>query len=350
MDGSRHPRIATIHPVSSDAVARPALASPLPPLSIVIPVFNGSATITSLVEELAAANPGHDLQVVLVNDGSADGSGPACSRLARRFPGTVTFVDLARNAGEHNAVMAGLAHARGSFCVIMDDDFQNPPEEAFRLAEAAIRGRRDIVFSMYPQKMHHWARNLGSWAANTLARRLMGLPTGLYLSSFKCLSRFTVDHVLAYRGPFAYIDGLALRTTRNIGVVTARHHARLTGRSGYTPAKLFRLWSAMTVNFSLLPLRIASFLGFLFGVLGLAGAVAVVVEKLQHPALPVGWPSLIVTVFILAGGILIILGVMGEYHGQLMLTVNGTPQYVVRSVEEEAGAGEQVARERVDGS
>jgi glycosyltransferase involved in cell wall biosynthesis len=345
MDGSRLPRLATLRTLPADGRARPVPSSLSRPLSIVIPVFNGSSTITSLVEELVAANPGHPLQIVLVNDGSADGSATACRELARRFPGTVTFVDLARNAGEHNAVMAGLAHARGDFCVVMDDDFQNPPDEAFRLADAAICGRRDIVFSMYPQKRHHWARNLGSWAANSLARRLMGLPAGLYLSSFKCLSRFTVDHILAYRGPFAYIDGLALRTTRNIGVVPVRHHPRESGRSGYTPAKLFHLWSAMTVNFSLLPLRAASFLGFVFGLLGLVGAVAVVAEKLQHPGLPVGWPSLIIAVFILTGGILLILGVMGEYLGQLMLTVNGTPQYVVRSVEE----GDP-ARERADGA
>src|SRR5512138_492992 len=337
MDIARLPR--SVPPSNHPPAA--GTASLLPPLSIVIPVYNSAVTITSLVGELVAANPGYPMQVVLVNDGSSDGSAGACRNLVRRHPGTVTFVDLSRNAGEHNAVMAGLAHARGAYCVVMDDDFQNPPGEVFRLAEAAVRSRRDIIFSMYPQKKHHWFRNLGSWAANGMARRLMGLPQGLYLSSFKCLSRFTVDHVISYRGPFAYIDGLALRSTRNIGVVEVRHESRVGGSSGYNLTKLLHLWSAMTVNFSILPLRIASFLGFLFGAVGLAGAVAVVAEKLRQPDLPVGWPSLIVAVFILTGGILLILGVMGEYIGQLLLTVNGTPQYVVRTVEEEKPAVER---------
>lgn len=311
-----------------------------PALAIVIPVFNGVATITRLVDAVIRENPGYPLNVVLVNDGSSDGTARTCRDLARRFPGIVTFVDLARNAGEHNAVMAGLAHARGEYLVVMDDDFQNPPGEAYRLAEEAIRESRDIVFATYPVKRHHWGRNLSSALANAAARRLMGLPEGLYLSSFKCMSRFTVDHVISYRGPFAYVDGLALRATRNIGVIPAAHQPSERGKSSYSVGKLFRLWSAMTVNFSILPLRLASLFGLLFSGLGMAGAVAVVAERINHPELPVGWPSLIVTVLILGGIVLLILGVMGEYLGQLLLTINGTPQYVVRSVTREPSPGD----------
>jgi undecaprenyl-phosphate 4-deoxy-4-formamido-L-arabinose transferase len=303
-------------------------------VSVVIPVYNGAATIARLVDDIVSTNPGHPLQVVLVNDGSADASSEVCLGLARRHAGVVTFVDLAKNAGEHNAVMAGLSHATGDYCVVMDDDFQNPPDEAFRLVDAAIRDRRDIVFSSYAEKRHHWARNVGSRAVNAMARRLMRLPDGLYLSSFKCLSRFAVEQVTAYRGPFPYVDGLALRATRNIGVVETGHDPSRKERSGYTLAKLFRLWGAMAVNFSILPLRIATLLGALFSLGGVGGAVYVVVEKSRNPALPVGWPSLIVAVLLLSGVQLLILGVIGEYLGQLVLTVNGTPQYVVRQVVE----------------
>lgn len=306
-------------------------------ISVVIPVYNSAATIGLLADALIAANPGYDLQVVLVNDGSADASGGVCREAARRHPGVVTFVDLARNSGEHNAVMAGLAHARGDWCVIMDDDFQNPPEEAYRLAAAAARERRDVVFGAYAERRHSWWRVLGSRLVNALARRLMGLPSGLYLSSFKCLSRFAVGHVLSYRGPFPYVDGLALRATRNIAVVETRHEPSRRTRSNYTPARLVRLALSMTVNFSVAPLRAASALGLLFSLLGFGGVVAVVVERINDPSLPMGWPSLVVTVLLLSGVQLLLLGVFGEYLGQLLLTANGTPQYVVREIVEERG-------------
>jgi undecaprenyl-phosphate 4-deoxy-4-formamido-L-arabinose transferase len=306
-------------------------------LSVVIPVYNGAATVGLLADALVAANPGYALQVVLVNDASEDGSAAVCAELAARHSGVVTFVNLAKNVGEHNAVMAGLTHARGEYCVIMDDDFQNPPDEAYRLADEAVQNNRDVVYAAYRVKRHHWARNLCSRAANGVARRLLRLPAGLYLSSFKCLSRFAVEHVLSYRGPFPYVDGLALRATRNIGVVTALHEPSRKERSGYTVGKLFHLWGAMVVNFSILPLRFSVLLGLACSLLGLGGAVAVVTEKLSRPDLPVGWPSLIVAVLLLSGVQLLILGVLGEYIGQLVLTINGTPQYVVREVVEEQG-------------
>jgi undecaprenyl-phosphate 4-deoxy-4-formamido-L-arabinose transferase len=307
-------------------------------LSFVIPVYNGSSTIVPLVDAVIEANPGYPLQVVLVNDCSTDGSAEACRSLVRRYPGIVSFVDLAKNVGEHNAVMAGLAYTAGDYCVIMDDDFQNPPGEGYRLAAEAVRSCRDIVFSAYPEKRHHWARNLGSRFVNSMARRLMHLPSGLYLSSFKCLSRFAVDQVLSYRGPFPYVDGLALRATHNIGVVTTLHEPTRKERSGYTVVKLLRLWGTMAVNFSILPLRIATIFGLLFSLLGVAGAVSVVVEKLRNPGLPVGWPSLIMAVLLLSGVQLLLLGVIGEYLGPLVLTINGTPQYVVRQVVEASAA------------
>lgn len=304
-------------------------------LSVVVPVYNSAATIGALTEALVSANPGYRLQVILVNDGSADTSGLVCRELARRHPGVVTFIDLARNVGEHNAVMAGLTLARGDWCVIMDDDFQNPPEEGYRLAALAVREARDIVFGVSAEKHHSRWRNFGSRIINAAARRLMGLPAGLYLSSFKCLSRFACGHVLSYRGPFPYVDGLALRATRNVAVLETRHEPSRRRRSNYTFARLARLAISMTVNFSVAPLRAASILGILFSILGFGGAIAVLVERIRNPSLPVGWPSLAVTVLLLSGVQLLLLGVFGEYLGQLLLTANGTPQYAIREVVEE---------------
>jgi len=302
--------------------------------SIVIPVYNGSRTIGPLVERLVGALTGRALQIVVVDDGSLDDSDIACRALAVRHPGTVTYVRLAKNFGEHNAVMAGLRHARGDYVVIMDDDFQNPPEEVGPLIDHACRHDYDVVYTRYARKQHHWLRNLGSALNNLMATVMLGKPRDLYLSSFKCLSRFAVGEILKYRGPYPYIDGLALRCTRHIGTISVRHEPRREGRSNYTLIKLLRLWLNMFVNFSVMPLRVSTVTGLACSALAVLLGIEVLVERLARPGVPVGWASLLVAVLFFAGVQLVMLGLLGEYLGRLFLAENQTPQFVVREVVE----------------
>jgi len=303
-------------------------------ISVVIPVYNGAGTIGPLVQRLLEASAERTLQIVLVDDGSLDASDEVCRSLSARHPGVVTFVKLARNFGEHNAVMAGLWHARGDYVVIMDDDFQNPPEEVGRLIDHALQHGHDIVYTYFPVKHHHWARNLGSRLNDQVANFMLDKPRDLYLSSFKCMSRFLVDQILKYRGPYPYIDGLALRCSQNIGTVAVSHAPRREGRSNYTLRKLFRLWLNMFVNFSVMPLRVATVVGLAASALGVALGVEAMVERLVRPGVPVGWASVLVPIVLLSGVQLVMLGLLGEYLGRLFLTENQTPQFVVREVVE----------------
>jgi len=303
-------------------------------ISVVIPVYNGAGTIGPLVQRLLEASAERTLQIVLVDDGSLDASDEVCRSLSARHPGVVTFVKLARNFGEHNAVMAGLWHARGDYVVIMDDDFQNPPEEVGRLIDHALQHGHDIVYTYFPVKHHHWARNLGSRLNDQVANFMLDKPRHLYLSSFKCMSRFLVDQILKYRGPYPYIDGLALRCSQNIGTVAVSHAPRREGRSNYTLRKLFRLWLNMFVNFSVMPLRVATVVGLAASALGVALGVEAMVERLVRPGVPVGWASVLVPIVLLSGVQLVMLGLLGEYLGRLFLTENQTPQFVVREVVE----------------
>ena len=298
-------------------------------VSIVIPVYRGEKTVSPLVHKLVAAlGQAYELEIVLVNDGSPDDSARVCRELADEFS-QVRFLGLSKNYGEHNAVMAGLNHAGGDCVVIMDEDFQNPPEEVGRLVEELRRGY-DVVFTCYEKKRHSPLRNLGSRFNNYVASLLLTKPRDLYLSSFKALSRFAVDELVKYTGPYPYVDGLILRFTRNYSQVLVRHDPRAEGRSGYTLRKLVGLWLNMFTNFSVLPLRLASCAGFVFAFLGLAGAAWFTVDKLRHPDLPVGWASLIVSLFVVSGVQLFALGMIGEYLGRLFLKDNGQPQFVVR--------------------
>jgi undecaprenyl-phosphate 4-deoxy-4-formamido-L-arabinose transferase len=301
-------------------------------ISIVIPVYNGAATIGALVDRLIDVLGTNALQVVLVNDGSPDRSDEVCRALRGKYAEQVTYVRLARNFGEHNAVMAGLHRARGDYVVIMDDDFQNPPEEVSRLVEHAFNNDYDVVYTYYPRRHHHWSRVLGSRFNDFIANFLLEKPRGLYLSSFKCLSAFAVGEVIKYRGPYPYVDGLVLRCTGSIGTIEVRHEPRREGRSNYTLGKLVALWLNMSVNFSVLPLRISTMMGLAFSAVGFVLGSLVTLGKLWRPEWPVGWASGIVADLLFAGIQLAMLGIAGEYLGRLFLMCNQTPQFVVREV------------------
>jgi undecaprenyl-phosphate 4-deoxy-4-formamido-L-arabinose transferase len=186
-------------------------------LSVCIPVYNGARTIGLLVESVTRVCEGHELEIVLVNDGSRDASEEVCNELAARFP-HVTAITLRRNFGEHNAVMCALAHCTGDYAAIIDDDFQNPPEEIERLLAEAQKGY-NVVYSKYRVKKHSVFRNLGSRFNDVVATALIRKPRDLYLSSFKVIARPIIDEILKYRGPFPYIDGLIPRAAASISSV-----------------------------------------------------------------------------------------------------------------------------------
>ena len=303
-----------------------------PTLTIVIPVYNAEQSIGRLVDALMAEPPLPETDMVLVNDGSRDGSHRECLACCDRHPGRVTYLRLARNFGEHGAVMAGLCQSGGDYVVVMDDDFQNPPHEAARLVEAAVAGGFDVVYGAFREKRHGALRNWGSAFNDLVATWLLGKPRHLYLSSFKCLSRFLVERITAYAGPSPYVDGLILRVTDNIAQIEVEHRPREAGRSGYTLWKLIRLWLTMFVNFSVAPLRLSAVLGLGVSAFGLLMAVWSLFEKFLGLDVPTGWTTLYVTVVIFAGIQLVMLGLLGEYVGRGLLEANRAPQFVVREV------------------
>jgi glycosyltransferase involved in cell wall biosynthesis len=300
-------------------------------LSIVVPVYNGADSIGELVDALEVLEVPGGHEIILINDASPDSSLLECQRLQARAKVPITLVDLARNFGEHNAVMAGLREASGAHIITMDDDLQNPPAEVLRLLQHAQQTGKDVIYTHYAKKQHAAWRNLGSRFANWCADKVLDKPKGLYLSSFRCISAFAARQVTQYRGPFPYIDGLILQATQSIGTLQVEHLPRNAGRSNYTLSRLLRLWTSMFVNFSVMPLRIATFTGFAMSALGFVGVVWVTAEAVLR-ATPPGWAFLTVATLLLLGVQLVMLGIIGEYLGRLYLTVNRKPQSVVRSV------------------
>jgi len=296
-----------------------------------VPVYNGAATLPRLIEDLdKLLRPENRLELVLVNDGSTlDNSDEVCETAAREHD-WILYLELSKNFGEHNAVMAGLNYCTGDFVVIIDDDLQNPPHEVVRLVDELDRGGYDVVFSYYKKKRHSIYRNLGSAFNDLVASYVLKKPRGLYLSSFKAMRRSLVQQVTKYDGPFPYIDGLILRNTSCFGRIEVEHNSREFGRSNYSPVKLVGLWMNMFTNFSILPLRVASFIGLILTCLSGVAAIAVIIERITSPELVSGWASIIVAILFMSSVQLLAIGLMGEYLGRVLLKLNKIPQFVVR--------------------
>lgn len=302
-------------------------------LSFVIPMYNSAATIAALVHRIEALDVPGGHEIVLVDDcGGKDNTAAVCRELVRTARVPITLVEHARNFGEHNAVLSGWRHARGAYVVNLDDDGQNPPDEALRLYLHARDTGLDVVYGHYEVKQHSAFRNWGSWLTNRMTDWALDKPHGFYLSSFRCVRRFVTEQVSHYTGPYPYLDGLLLQVTQKIGSIVVRHDVRQAGESGYTFRRLLRLWLSAWLNFSLLPLRAATFIGLVTAALGVAAFFVVVWWWYLDRGPAYGWGWVMATVLVFSGAQLVMLGLIGEYVGRMFLAVNQRPQAVVREV------------------
>src|ERR1700730_11805354 len=296
-----------------------------PVLSLVIPVYNGSATIGAVVEQIMSVFADQAFEIILVDDGSDDDTEAVCAQLVAGSPDAITTIRLSRNFCEHNAVLAGLSYARGEYAAVLDDDGQNPPEEVVAMLTELKRGNYDVVYGHYIVKKHSWFRNLGSRFNDRIATFMLGKPRDLYLSSFKVMNRFVIDEIIRYRGPFPYADGLIYRTTRRIGQIPVEHLPNTTGRSRYTFRKLVGLWLNMFLNFSITPLRLSVYVGLATSCLSILALLFILIDKVWiTPGVTVGIPTVLGTIVFLSGVQLMILGLVGEYLGRLYLDQTGT--------------------------
>jgi undecaprenyl-phosphate 4-deoxy-4-formamido-L-arabinose transferase len=314
-------------------------------LTFVVPMYNAAETIGALVRDIEALEIEGGHEIVLVDDVGGDNTSEVCREIMRHARVPITLIEHARNFGEHNAVLTGWRHARGEYIVNLDDDGQNPPREAMRLWEHARAARLDVVYGHYQLKQHSLWRNLGSQFTNRITDWALDKPHGFYLSSFRCVSATVAREVVAYGGPYPYIDGLLLQVTQRIGSIVVAHERRLVGESGYTLRRLVRLWLSAWINFSLLPLRLATLAGFVTAAAGgLAFLVVITLWVLDRGPETRGFGWLMAALLTFSGVQLVMLGLIGEYVGRMFLTVNQRPQAIVRHVvtSDKAGSPETV--------
>ena len=302
-------------------------------ISFVIPCYRSEQTIRGVVEEIRETMrtlPDYDWELVLVNDCSPDGTFGVIRSLAQE-DAHITAVDLAKNFGQHAALMCGMRRTRGDVVVCLDDDGQTPADEVGKLLEKIEEGC-DVVYASYEDKRESGFRRFGSNVNRRMTEIMLSKPKELELTSYFAARRFLVDEMLRYEHCYPYVMGLVLRSTKRVANVPVKHRARETGRSGYTLSKLLGLWMNGFTSFSVKPLRIATYGGAVIALLGFVYALIAVVRFFTIHMAPQGWTTTTVLLLIVGGFVLLMLGLVGEYVGRVFMCVNATPQYVEREV------------------
>lgn len=309
-------------------------------VSFVIPCYNSSRTIGKVVEEINATMEGlkqYDYEIILVNDSSPDDTFEEIRRICKEHK-NVCGVNLARNFGQHSALMAGFHYVHGDIVVCLDDDGQTPAEEAGKLLSKIEEGF-DVVYARYEHKQHSAFRNIGSKVNELMTRVMLGKPKELYLSSYFAAKRFIIDEMARYTNPYPYVIGLVLRSTKKITNVSVNHREREIGTSGYTLGKLFALWFNGFTAFSIKPLRVATVMGALSAVAGFIYGTYTIIKKLIDPNIVIGFSSLMAAIMFIGGMLMLMLGIIGEYIGRIYISLNNSPQYIIREcIDEREGA------------
>ncbi len=302
-------------------------------ISFCIPCYRSEKTLEGVINEIDESMKkmdSYDYEVILVNDGSPDDTwGKICEVAQKSAHQNVLGINLARNFGQHAAIMAALNASAGDYVVCLDDDGQTPADEVDKLI-AALENGADVAYARYSHKQHNLFRNFGTAMNEWMASVMLGKPKDLYVSSYFAVKRFVVNEMVKYESSYPYVIGLVLRTTRNIVNVDVTHRKREVGQSGYTLGKLFALWINGFTAFSIKPLRIATFTGAIFAVLGIIYGIYTVIKKFVLPDVQIGFSALMSAVVFMGGAIMLLLGMIGEYLGRLYISQNKNPQFVIR--------------------
>lgn len=301
-------------------------------ISFVIPCYRSEQTLPKVIEEINAKmstmSDSYSYDIVLVNDCSPDNTYRTIEELAKAQD-NILGINLAKNFGQHAALMAGLRHSTGDIVVCLDDDGQTPADEVDKLL-AEIENGQDVVYARYAHKKHSIFRNFGSLVNEKMLQIMLGKPKDLYVSSYFAARRFVVDEILKYEKSYPYLQGLVLRTTKRIANVDVNHRDREIGSSGYTLGKLLTLWMNGFTAFSVTPLRISTYTGTVFAIIGFIYGVYTIIKHFVVAEAPMGYDSMMSALMFIGGMIMLMLGLVGEYIGRMYIGMNNAPQYVIR--------------------
>lgn len=298
--------------------------------SVIVPVYNSEGSLRPLVERLAVVLPQFSsaYELILVNDASRDASWDVICQLVEDYS-WVNGINLMRNYGQHNALLCGIRSARYELIITMDDDLQHPPEELPQMLARLDEGF-DVVYGTPTQEQHGLLRDLASQITKLSLQSAMGIETARKVSAFRIFRTSIRDAFASYQGPHVSIDVLLTWGTTRFSSVTVRHDPRTIGVSNYTLRKLVIHALNMMTGFSVLPLQLASLLGFVLAAFSILVLIWVIGRYLVEGTPVQGFPFLASIIGIFSGAQLLALGIIGEYLARMHFRIMDKPSYTVR--------------------
>lgn len=302
-------------------------------ISFVIPCYRSERTIGKVIDEITAvicSMEQYEYEIIAVDDCSPDGVYEVLKQRAQ-LDMRIKVLSMAKNFGQHGAMIAGLNFCEGDFVVFLDDDGQCPIDKLKDMIVPLENGW-DVTIAEYGKKKQNFLKNIGSKFNEITANIMISKPKDIQMGNFIALKKFVADEMKKYRGPYPYISGLFFRVSGKIMNIPMEERVRLEGKTTYTMRKLISLWLNGFTAFSIKPLRIASLIGVLFSCLGFLYGIIIVITKISIPTVAVGWSSTMAVMLLLGGLILLVLGIIGEYVGRIYMCLSNTPQYVIKKM------------------
>lgn len=299
-------------------------------ISFVIPCYGSENTIENVIIQIKQVMDSRlefAYEIILVNDCSPDNVWEVIAKLCKADE-HIRAIRLAKNFGQHSALMAGYTFATGDYIATLDDDGQTPAEEVFKLVDKVKEGY-DVAYGYYTERKDNIFRKFGTLMNNKMLEIMIEKPKDVHLTSYFVAKRYIIDEITKYQNPYPYIWGLILRTTKNIVNVEINHKERKEGKSGYTLTKLLNLWLNGFTAFSVKPLRLATGVGAGTSVLGVVFILYTIVKKLMNPELVPGYSSLMAVLLFIGGMLMVMIGLVGEYVGRIYICINASPQFVI---------------------
>lgn len=304
-------------------------------LSFIIPCYGSENTIRQVIEEIEETvkqkEEQYDYEIITVNDCSPDNVLQVLKEIATENK-KVKVINLAKNRNRPGALLAGMSKTTGDYIVLMDDDGQCPMDQLWNLLKPVEEGH-DVSIAKYPSYKQNKFKSFGTYVNRKMTEVIIDKPKDLNFTNFSILKRYVVEEIKKYKNPYPYMTGLLLRTTSDIVNVEMEERNRISGTTNFTLKKMFDLWINGFTAFSIKPLRIATLVGMIVSIIGFLYGVYIIIHKLAvHTEVLPGYSSLMAAILLIGGIIMLMLGIIGEYLGRIYISINNSPQYVIKEM------------------
>ncbi|MGM0641822.1 MAG: glycosyltransferase family 2 protein [Thermotogota bacterium] len=300
--------------------------------SVIIPVYNSEDIVRETVERTIHFFKSYNFsfEIILVNDGSHDGSWELIKKLAQNNNNVVS-IDLLKNYGQHSAILCGIHCSNGDYLITLDDDLQNPPEEIIKLINKIHEGH-DLVFAKFREKRHNSIRKKGSKLINYFNTKIFNKPKGLVLTNFRIFSRDVAERMIRYKTFYPYIPGLLIMFSYSMANVETEHHERKAGKSNYSFFKILKLIARLLFNYSSFPLKVMTYIGVSVSMASFLIGIYFILKKIIDGVAVEGWTTIIVLLAFFNGFLIIMVGIMGEYLARVLNQVTSTRAYETKEI------------------